>query len=77
MAKKANSNVVGSKERVSMCLPVDLLQRARAVVYWSPGKTLSGVVADGLASEVGKLEKKTGSKGLPSGAQLPRGRRMV
>jgi hypothetical protein len=47
-------------ERFSASLPVALVERARTAVYFTPGLTLSGLVAAALAHEIGRLEQERG-----------------
>ncbi|TKB62692.1 MAG: hypothetical protein E8D48_07930 [Nitrospira sp.] len=45
------------KERVTLSLSADMVERLRTVVYWSPKLTLTGVVESAIQSALTKLEK--------------------
>jgi hypothetical protein len=47
-------------ERFSASLPVALVERARTAVFFTPGLTLSALVAAALAHEIGRLEHERG-----------------
>jgi len=49
-----------ARERLTVHLPSEAIDRARDAVFWSPGLTLAGLVETGLALAVEKLEKKNG-----------------
>lgn len=51
----------GKPVRLTVDLPADLVERARALVYWSPDLTLSGVIRDGLAAHLEELEQNRGA----------------
>jgi hypothetical protein len=63
------------KQRITFQLPVDLIEKARDVVYFSPGLTLSTLLQEALLAQVKKLEKTHG-KPFPSraGAAIKTGR---
>jgi hypothetical protein len=45
------------KERVTFQLPVELIERARDVVYWTPGATMAGLMEAALEAELGRREQ--------------------
>ncbi|CUS32920.1 hypothetical protein [Candidatus Nitrospira nitrificans] len=45
------------KERVTLSLSAEMVERLRTVVYWSPTLTLTGVVESAIQSALTKLEK--------------------
>ena len=49
-----------AKERLTVHLPVDLIDRVKNAVYWTPGLTLAGLAEDALRRAVDKLEKDRG-----------------
>lgn len=63
------------KERVTFQLSVDLIERVRDVVYWTPGATMSGFIEEALTAQLGRAEKNRGEP-FPSrdGAQVKTGR---
>ena len=48
------------KERLTIHLPVDLINRVKNAVYWTPGLTLAELGEVGLGHVVEKLERKRG-----------------
>ena len=48
------------KIRATFHLRMDLFDRARDAVYWTPGLTLSSLCEAGLRSEIVNLERKRG-----------------
>lgn len=48
------------KERVTFQLPVDLIERARDVVYWTPGATMAALMETALTDHLAKLEEHRG-----------------
>ncbi len=48
------------KERVTFQLPVDLIERARDAVYWTPGATMAALMEAALTDHLAKLEKRHG-----------------
>jgi hypothetical protein len=64
-----------AKERVTFQLPVDLIEKARDAVYWTPGLTMASLMENALVAQLERVEKKRG-KPVPSraGAALRTGR---
>jgi post-segregation antitoxin (ccd killing protein) len=48
------------RARYTVNLDGELIDRARDVVWWTPGLTLSSLTADALEREIRRLEKKRG-----------------
>src|SRR5689334_2898601 len=48
------------KERLTVHLPVDLIERVKNVVYWTPGLTLAGLAEEAFAETVAAMEKRRG-----------------
>jgi len=46
------------KERLTVHLPIDLIDRVKNAVYWTPGLTLAGLAEEAFAKLVDKLEKE-------------------
>jgi hypothetical protein len=63
------------KERVTFQLPVDLIEKARDVVFFSPGLTMASLMEEALLAQLERVQKKHG-KPFPSraGAALKTGR---
>jgi hypothetical protein len=63
------------KERVTFQLPVALIEKARDVVFFSPGLTMARLMAEALITQIEKVERRHG-KPFPSraGAALRTGR---
>ena len=48
------------KERLTVHVPVELIDRVKNVVYWTPGLTLARLAEEALTREVEKREKERG-----------------
>jgi hypothetical protein len=48
------------KERLTVHLPVPLIDRVKNAVYWTPGLTLASLAEKSLESTVDAIEKKNG-----------------
>ena len=64
-----------TKERVTFQLPVELIEKARDAVFWSPGLTMASLREEALGLQVERVERKRGDP-FPSraGAALKTGR---
>lgn len=62
------------KERLTVHLPVDLIDRIKNAVYWTPGLTLAGLAEEALTAAVEKLERQRGEPFPPRKAALKGGR---
>ena len=69
-ARKAKAR----KIRATFHLPMELFDRARDAVYWTPGLTLSSLCEDGLRSEIVNLERKRGEAFPKRAGDLKAGR---
>lgn len=65
-----------AKERMTFHLPVEVMERAKNAVYWTPGLTLADLAAQALTDAVDRLEKKRGEVFPPRKADLRGGRPM-
>ena len=63
-----------AKERMTVHLPLDLIDRVKNAVYWTPGMTLAGLTEKALAVAVDKLEKGRGEAYPRREAELKGGR---
>jgi len=48
------------KERATFQLPVDVVERARNAVFWTPGLTMAALMEEALGAHLDRLEKKRG-----------------
>ncbi|MBV9455127.1 MAG: hypothetical protein JOZ19_13580 [Rubrobacter sp.] len=48
------------KERLTVHMPVELIDRVKNIVYWTPGLTLARLAEEALTKEVEKREKERG-----------------
>jgi hypothetical protein len=62
------------KERLTVHLPADLIDRIKNAVYWTPGLTLAGLAEEALTAAVEKLEQERGEPFPPRKAELKGGR---
>jgi hypothetical protein len=49
-----------AKDRYTLHLPVELMERAKNAAYWTPGLTLAGLAEAGIRAELERVEKKHG-----------------
>lgn len=63
-----------AKERLSVTLPVELLERLRNAVYWTPDLTIAGLIEQAVADSVDRLEQRHGEPFPPRIESLKRGR---
>ncbi len=57
-----------------MHLSVDLIDRVKNAVYWTPGLTLAGLAEDALSKAVERLERERKEPFPPRKAELKGGR---
>ena len=63
-----------TKERLTVNIPPELIERARNAVYWTPGLTLAGLAEDALLKALRRLEKENGGPFKERDGHLPPGR---
>ena len=63
-----------TKERLTVNLPPELIERARNAVYWTPGLTLAGLTEEAISKGLARLEKKNGAPFKERDGKLPTGR---
>jgi predicted DNA-binding protein len=49
-----------TKKRVTIALPIELLDRLKNAVFWTPGLTLAGLVQGAIAETIERMEKSHG-----------------
>ena len=64
------------KERLTVHLSVDVIERAKNAVYWSPGLTLAGLAETAFLKTLERMEKDNGGPFLHRKAELKGGRPM-
>ena len=69
---KQKRQITKRKERVTLSLSADMVERLRTVVYWSPKLTLTGIVETAIRTARTKLEK--GKRFKKRKGKLPVGR---
>lgn len=62
------------KERLTVHLPVELIERVKNAVYWTPGLTLAGLAEEAFTAVVERLERERGGPFPPRRAELKGGR---
>jgi hypothetical protein len=62
------------KERLTVHLRVDVIDRAKDAVYWTPGLTLAGLAEEAFIEALEKIEKKHGGPFDPRKGELKGGR---
>ena len=60
--------------RVTLNLPVGLIEQLRNAVYWTPGATLASLVRDSLRESLDRLEQRNGARYPPRLSKLRSGR---
>jgi len=60
--KEKSESASKKKQRVTIHLPVELINEVKNAVYWEPGLTLTDFAEKALESALKKLEKKRGEK---------------
>jgi hypothetical protein len=63
-----------AKERLTVHVPVELIDRVKNIVYWTPGLTLARLAEEALTKEVEKREQERGEP-FPHRAEELRGGR--
>jgi hypothetical protein len=64
----------GKKERATFQLPIDLIEKVRDAVYWTPGATMAGFMEDALRAHIERTEKKNGRSFPSRSGKLKTGR---
>ena len=59
---QARSQNTAPKQRVTIHLSTDLINKVKDAVYWEPGLTLTSFSEEALSKALDKLEKKRGEK---------------
>lgn len=62
------------KQRLTVHLPVDLIERVKNAVYWTPGLTLAGLAEHSLTQTLERLEEERGEAFPPRTDELKGGR---
>jgi hypothetical protein len=62
------------KERVTFQLPVDLIERARNAVFWTPGLTMAALAEEAFKQALDRMEKQRGEVFPPRHSPLKTGR---
>lgn len=74
-ASEAESPVHPPKERMTVTLPVPLLDRLRNTVFWKPELTIAGLIEEGLGEVLARLERNNGGPYPKRMSKLKGGRR--
>lgn len=70
------SNVLLGKQRVTLQLPAELIERARDTVYWTPGLTLNRLAEIAFLNTLDCMEALRGGAFPPRGGHLKVGRQV-
>ena len=71
--KSARKPKAAVRAPLSVSIDADLVEQARDVVYWSPGLSLTELVAEALRREIGRREKSHGGAFPPRTGELTPG----
>jgi len=64
-----------AKQRMTVTLPVELLERLRNAVYWTPGLTLARLIEEAVTDTIAAMERRSHGEPFPKRiAQLKGGR---
>jgi hypothetical protein len=63
-----------SKQRITVQISVDVIERIKNAVYWTPGLTLASLAEDAFSKAVDQLEKEKESPFLKRREELKTGR---
>jgi hypothetical protein len=64
------------KQKVTLIMDADLVERLKNAVYWSPGLSLSGVLEEAAEKMISQLEKKNGKPFQERNGELKKGRKL-
>jgi hypothetical protein len=73
---RAPATAGGTKERLTIHVPIPLIDRVKNAVFWTPGLTLADLGARALEEYVTQLEKENGGPFEPRRHELKGGRPM-
>jgi len=62
------------RQRMTVSLPADLVERVRDAAYWTPGRTMAGLIATALEDLLRHLELENGRPFPPRLGALKSGR---
>ena len=62
------------KERLTVHVPIDLIDRVKNAVYWTPGMTLARLAEEALGAKMAELEAGRGGPYPPRAEELRGGR---
>lgn len=65
------------RQRMTVSLPTDLLERMRDAAYWTPGSTMAGLISSALEDLLKNLESQNGRPFSPRLQELKPGRPRV
>jgi hypothetical protein len=74
--QEEENNVPPGKQRVTLQLPAELIERARDTVYWTPGLTLNRLAEIAFLNTLDCMEALRGSAFPPRGGSLKVGRQV-
>ncbi len=63
-----------NRERITAKLPVELIERMRNAVYWTPGLTLTELIAQAVSERLDLIEAQRGEPFPPRQGNLKTGR---
>lgn len=66
-----------NKQRITILLSGQLLDRAKNTVYWTPGLTLASLAEEGLKLVVERIERERGSSFPHRKEELKSGRPII
>lgn len=71
-----SKQAVKQKHKITVMVDNELVERLKNAVYWSPGKSVSGVMEEALQIAVDQLEKQNGKPFAERNSELKKGRKL-
>lgn len=73
-SKQGGNKPQATKERLTVHLPLEVIERAKNAVFWTPGLTLAGLAEGAFLDALERMEKKNGKPFPKRKADLKGGR---
>jgi hypothetical protein len=74
LATRKSSDEPSARQRLTVLMRPELIERLKNAVFWVPGLTVAEAIEEGVEKTLARLEKAHGGPFPPRKAQLKRGR---
>jgi hypothetical protein len=71
---KPEAEKPAAKQRMTVHVPAELIERARNTCFWTPGLTMAALVEEALEKRIAELERKRGEPFPKRKGELKTGR---